>query len=145
MPDHIEVEGPYSSHEVAMEAMLSDSSMEDVIGFAEGTLESMDVPMKQAHRSMIVLDEICSNIFKYSGAKVFRVSIRKSEDDVILTFMDDGEEFDPLLAEDVDISEPVDQRDVGGLGILLSKSLSKSIDYEYVDGNNVITVTLGSV
>ena len=143
MYDHTGIAESDGSHGVVMEATLSDTSMEDVIAFAEEALEGMDASIKQAHRSMIVLDEICSNIFNYSNAETFRISIEKSEDDVIFTFTDDGVEFDPLSAEDVDISEPVDQRGVGGLGILLSKTLSKTIEYERIDGNNIVTAIIG--
>lgn len=142
MSDGVEAVGSYRGNEFVIETLLSDSTMEDVTVFAEETLENMDVPIKQAHRSMIVLDEICSNIFNYSQANGFRASIRLSDDDLIFTFTDDGVEFDPLSVEEVDISESADQRDEGGLGILISKSLSKSIDYERIDGKNIVTVVM---
>ena len=142
MPDDVGVVNVDSGQEFVMEVMLSESSMEDVTLFAEEVLENMDVPIKQAHRSMIVLDEICSNIFNYSQANGFKTSIRRSEDDVVFTFTDDGVEFDPLSVEEVDISESADRRDEGGLGILLSKTLSKSIGYERINDRNVITVVM---
>ena len=143
MSDDIGITGSDPCHEAVIEAKVSDSSMEDIIAFVECELEGLDVSIKQVNRSMVVLDEICSNIFNYSQANVFRISIRKSEEDIIFTFMDDGKEFDPLAVEDVDVSASVEQRDEGGLGILISKSLSKSIYYERMDGKNIVTLTLG--
>lgn len=143
MLDNVEITGSEHGRKAVIEGTISDSSMEDIIAFVEGELEGLDIPIKQANRSMIVLDEICTNIFNYSQANGFRISIGKSGDDIIFTFTDDGIEFDPLAVENADVSKSAEYRDEGGLGILISRSMSKFICYERIDGKNVITLALG--
>ena len=39
-----------------------------------------------------------------------------------------------------DTSLPAAEREIGGLGILLVKKSMDSIDYEYRDGKNILTI-----
>ena len=53
---------------------------------------------------------------------------------------DAGVPFNPLEVPDPDITLPANEREIGGLGIYLCKKMMDSIDYHYVDGNNVLTM-----
>ena len=48
--------------------------------------------------------------------------------------------FDPLEREDPDVTLSAEERDVGGLGILMTKKLMDEVSYEYRDGKNVLTL-----
>jgi anti-sigma regulatory factor (Ser/Thr protein kinase) len=48
--------------------------------------------------------------------------------------------FDPTAKEKVDTSLPAEDRQIGGLGILLVRELMDSINYERTDGKNVLTL-----
>ena len=62
------------------------------------------------------------------------------DDKVRLTFTDGGKEYHPLEKPDPDITLSADQRDIGGLGIFLTKKLSDKIDYKYENNKNVLTL-----
>ena len=59
---------------------------------------------------------------------------------VVITFLDHGVPYDPLAKEDPDITESAEKRQIGGLGIFMTKKLMDSIDYEYRDGQNILTL-----
>jgi anti-sigma regulatory factor (Ser/Thr protein kinase) len=50
--------------------------------------------------------------------------------------VDDGPEFDPLAAPEPDTSLAVEDRPVGGLGIVLVRKLMDEVEYERRDGRN---------
>ena len=50
--------------------------------------------------------------------------------------MDDGREFDPLSAPEVDVHAPLEERTVGGLGIHLLRNMVSEIRYERSGGRN---------
>ncbi len=90
----------------------------------------------------VVLDEICSNIVKHSGASGFSIGIEFPDDPpgVRLAFTDDGEPYDPLSHKDPDTSLPMAERAIGGLGIMMVKNMVDSMRYERVQGRNSLIV-----
>ena len=54
----------------------------------------------------------------------------------------DGAPLDYFFGkEDPDINAPLDQRQVGGLGIFICKQMMDNIEYRYAEGNNILTMT----
>ena len=53
---------------------------------------------------------------------------------------DEGKAFDPTQGGNADTSLSAEDRPIGGLGILLVRSLMDSINYEYNGGKNVLTL-----
>ena len=90
----------------------------------------------------IILDEICSNIVKHSGATCFEVDLEEDENPecVKMSFIDDGDEYDPLSHTDPDTTLSAAERPIGGLGIMMVKKMSDSVTYERVGNRNVFTV-----
>ncbi len=90
----------------------------------------------------IILDEIVSNIVKFSGATGFEVDFERtvSPDGVRLVFIDDGIEYNPLAHSDPDTSLGADERQIGGLGILMVKKLADDISYRRERNRNILTV-----
>ena len=59
---------------------------------------------------------------------------------ITATITDDGIPFNPLHAESPDLSEALDDREIGGLGIHLARKVVEEIDYAWEDGKNVVTL-----
>ena len=49
--------------------------------------------------------------------------------------------FNPLDCPEADTSLGADEREIGGLGILLVKKTMDKVEYEYKDGKNILTIT----
>ena len=94
-------------------------------------------------KSMVVLDEIVSNIVRCSGASAFKVDLDQTPEGLTMVFSDDGKPFD--LTREVaepDVTASIEERGIGGLGIFMVKKMSRSVAYERRDGKNVLTVLL---
>ncbi|MBR3307635.1 MAG: ATP-binding protein [Lachnospiraceae bacterium] len=59
---------------------------------------------------------------------------------VILSFSDRGRPYDPLKTDLPDVGAGIGSREPGGLGILLIKHTADGVDYEYKNGENVLTI-----
>ena len=94
----------------------------------------------------VILDEICSNIVRHSGASAFEIDIeaQDSPPGVKMAFIDDGVEYNPLMHADPDTTLPVEERAIGGLGIMMVKKMSSSVSYHHVRGRNIFDVTVES-
>ena len=90
----------------------------------------------------LICEEIFVNICNYAyGGKTGKANIvlEKGGGRLTVSFSDKGTPFNPLEREDADISSPLTQRSIGGLGIHLVKNLTDELSYNYTDGMNVLT------
>ena len=112
--------------------------------FVEGILAPMDPSMKSQMQINIAIDEIYSNIVKFSGATevTLIVEIRKATLEARLTFIDNGSPFDPLRQADPDVSLSAEDREIGGLGIFIVKKTMDSVCYRRNGDHNELAITL---
>lgn len=108
--------------------------------FLEETLEQYDVPMKIVAQVNIAADEIFSNIARYSGATGATVECRISQGHIVIRFIDDGKPYDPTSQPEPDTTLTAEEREFGGLGILMVKKSMDRVCYEYADEKNVLTI-----
>jgi len=92
----------------------------------------------------LALEEAVVNVMNYAYPKDVQgnIYIETSTDDTHLQFTitDNGTPFDPTAKEDADTSLPLAERPIGGLGIHLVRQIMDSIHYEYINGQNVLTL-----
>jgi sigma-B regulation protein RsbU (phosphoserine phosphatase) len=70
------------------------------------------------------------------------ITINMMSDGQTLRFqiIDAGVAFDPTAKQKADTTLSVEDRQIGGLGILLVRELMDSINYERTDGKNILTL-----
>lgn len=92
----------------------------------------------------LVTEELVMNIVEYaypdSGDDYLDVEIERDEKHITLRFRDGGVPFNPLSMTPPDISLPMEQRRIGGLGFFIVTKKMDSVEYEHADGENVLTV-----
>ena len=129
--------------ELSLEAAVANIST--VTDFVNAILEELDCPMKAQLQIDVAIDELFSNIARYAyapgtGPATVRVETEEDPRAVILTFIDRGTPFDPLAAEDPDITAPAEERSIGGLGVFLVKKTMDDVRYERRDGQNILRI-----
>lgn len=108
--------------------------------FVEEILTEASFSRKSSAKLRMAMDEIFSNICYYSGAKEVTVGCKVIKGEASLYFEDDGFPYDPLQRPDPDVSELLEDRKEGGLGIYLVKKRMDDVRYEYVNGKNRLTI-----
>ena len=94
----------------------------------------------------LAIEEWVANVINYAYPKGIRGHVEltaKVKDDVLtLVIRDHGTPFDPTLQPDADVDAELNERQIGGLGIHLVKTIMDSMHYERsADGYNVLTLT----
>ncbi len=131
-------------NEITVDAVAE--SIPAVTAFVDQRLEALDCPVKARMQIDVAIDEIFSNIALYAytppGAGKATVRLEAAEDSrsVSITFIDSGTPYDPLTREDPDVTLSVGERQAGGLGIFLVKKTMDGVQYEYKDGQNILTI-----
>ena len=129
--------------DITVDATLDN--LEVVQNFVSEELESQGCSMKVMMQIEIAVEEIYVNIVHYAynpeiGKATIRCEVTEDPMQVIIQFLDSGIPFDPLAKEDADITLSAEERNIGGLGIFMVKQSMDEVNYEYMDGKNVLTI-----
>lgn len=112
--------------------------------FVETFCEEQMVDMSITLSLNLAIEEAVVNVMSYAypAGTYGEVLVKAIADDKVLTFIisDNGIPFDPTAKADVDTSLSAEERPIGGLGIHLVKQIMDSVDYQYTDGRNVLTL-----
>ena len=127
--------------DVGITVVPSMETVPQVAEFMETEMEKLEVSPKISMKLMIAIDEIYSNIVRYSGATEATVSIEKANNTLKLYFKDNGKPYNPLDAKDPDITASAEDRNIGGLGVFMVKKMLDNVEYKYVDNFNILTLT----
>ncbi len=125
-----------SFEEISLKPCLDN--LDQVTDFIDNHLSERGVSNKLIFKVNMAIDEIYSNIARYSGATEARVGCNVSENKVSLRFVDNGSPYDPTVKEDPDTTLSAEEREIGGLGIYMVKKIMDEISYEYKDGRNIL-------
>ena len=119
--------------------------LSDVLAYVEQTLEELECSMKIQMAICVAIEEVFVNVAHYAygegqGDVRFDISFDKETRLVTFRMADKGIAFDPLKKPDPDITLSAEEREIGGLGIFITKKTMDSVAYAYENGENVLTM-----
>ncbi len=128
----------------AITAEPSFDNMAAINDFVRGKIDDFAVGKASEAKICVAVDEILSNIIKFSGASFVTVECEKKDNIIYLKFTDDGTFFNPLAYDQVNINLPLEKRKIGGLGIFMVKNSMDYVHYEYVDKKNIFIIGMNT-
>ena len=132
------------NEELIVEALVE--KLDTVQSFVHKHIEKFDCSKRKIMQMDLIVEEIFINIASYAyapniGSVKILLNVDSDSKIVSMTFIDSGVEYNPLQKSDPDVNLSVEEREIGGLGIYLTKNLVDSISYQYVDGKNILQFT----
>lgn len=104
--------------------------------------EQAELPVKVIFELNLCLDELITNVVSYGyvdeEAHSIEITINRESDTVSLEIIDDGISFNPLTKDPPDTTLPLEERQLGGLGIHLVKSVMSDYTYMRDGANNIL-------
>jgi serine/threonine-protein kinase RsbW len=113
------------------------------MNFIESCLTDDGIDKNHKTAILTACEEVIVNIINYAypqEAGNLEVDYNSEPGQIILTFIDGGQAFNPLKGPEVDITLPIEEREIGGLGILMVKNLMDDVRYEYKEKKNYLTI-----
>ena len=112
--------------------------------FVEEICEALGLDALMTMQINLALEEAVVNVMQYAypadaQGKV-HINVTANEKRLKFIIVDDGVHFDPTTFREVDTSQPAEERDIGGLGIHLVRQIMDSVNYERIDGQNILTI-----
>ncbi|HOO54705.1 MAG TPA: ATP-binding protein [Methanothrix sp.] len=125
--------------------LLARGSLDElpkISDFILDSTEGSELDQRERYHLMMAVDEACTNIIKYGGSTEIEIRCHVEGERVEVEITDDGVAFNPLEAPAPEISAPLEEREVGGLGIHFIRTLTTDVKYEHRQGKNNLTMTL---
>ncbi|GHT01528.1 hypothetical protein AGMMS49525_02500 [Bacteroidia bacterium] len=126
-------------HELRLPNKMSIIS--NLNSFLETIGEELNLSPALTMKLNLALEEVVVNIIRYayeSETKEEQIVIRltHTESQLVFTIEDSGIAFDPTAITPVDISLPVEDRPIGGLGIHLIQQIMDEVSYNRIGNTN---------
>ncbi len=107
-------------------------------------LEPRELQSKLVYAVNLILEEILMNIIKHGyedeDSHEIEVQIELEEDEVSLTVIDDGREFNPLTIPGPDRSKSAMDRLEEGLGLQFVRHMRNAMEYRRREDKNILSI-----
>ena len=129
------------------ETLILKNNVKEVVkltAFIKQVTEQLQIDKELASQLRLAVEEAVVNVidYAYPAEKEGEIEVRVMSDGSIIKFViiDSGGAFDPTAKEKADITLSAEDRQIGGLGLLLVRELMDSINYEREGGKNILTL-----
>lgn len=120
------------------------SEISRLAGFIEELGEELNLASDLVFNLNLVLEEAVSNVilYAYSGEEEQEIVLlaEKMDGNLVFVLTDSGKEFDPTKVPDADVTLSAEEREIGGLGIFLIRQIMNQVEYQRIEGKNVLTL-----
>ncbi|MDT3401526.1 ATP-binding protein [Mucilaginibacter terrae] len=120
-------------------------SLEPIRNFVSEKSAALGLNKKKTYGLCLAIDEIATNIINYGYPKAgitngeVQVTVNISDKSIEVILGDQAVAFDPLqhlVPSAEDMNKPLEERPIGGLGILLAQQNVDEFTYDYKNGSN---------
>lgn len=112
--------------------------------FIKQISSELSIDEKTTKKIRLAVEEIVVNIMNYAypeGTEGKIDIVAEGNDDLLkLVITDSGFAFEPTKIATADTTLSAEDRKIGGLGFFLVRKMMDSVNYEHIDGKNVLTL-----
>ena len=118
-------------------------NLDRVIEFVMNGLNDTNFSNEIKNEFCIAVEEIFINIVNYAyeksdGYVLISVIIK---DTISIRFEDSGCPYNPLEQSEPDLNKPINERQIGGLGIHIAKNLIDNMEYLRINDKNILKIS----
>jgi sigma-B regulation protein RsbU (phosphoserine phosphatase) len=117
-------------------------NVDRVHGFISDFCKSAQIDAKISSDLQLILEEVFINVCNYAfndrASHYIYISMSFDGKEITWSVEDDGKPFNPLKFQSAQAPASIEEMKIGGQGIRLVKKLCDSLDYEYVNGKNIL-------
>ena len=128
---------PLTSH-LSMRASMDEISC--IEPFIAHVAKETGLEGREVKRLRLAVEEAVANIINHGQATTINLQATMDDHQLVLIIDDDGQPFDPTADSSTDFSVPADQRPPGGLGIMFLHQMTDGLEYQRLDGHNILKI-----
>ncbi len=143
--DGIKIIDPEEEQEEGVLVIKNEiEELDKVNAYIEQLGEELELSPTLIMNLCLAMEEAISNIIFYGYKDMvdqkIKISSKVENKFLVLKISDSGVAFDITMPKDPDITLPVEERSIGGLGIFLIKQIMTEVEYERIDDKNILTL-----
>lgn len=143
-PD-LERKGYENSNVVSYECEADVSNLGLMLDPIIDRLRELNTDKKTVYQINLALEELFANVANYAyypdkGMIHISFGIKEDTKELTVIIKDEGKPFNPLESEEPDITAPLQERKIGGLGLFIVKNTMDSLEYVRESNSNVLTI-----
>ena len=130
--------------ECIIEKKAITDNIEELSTLSDLALQKFNIPENKRQELMMALDEAITNIVLhgYSGKDGdIKIVIARKNEYVTVELVDSGRVFDPTTFPEPDLNVPIEERKIGGMGVLLIRKFTDGMEYYHSNGINHFILT----
>ncbi len=125
-----------------LEITCSKNRLTEIRHFVADILEKHDYPEVEAHKLVLAVDEVCANLIIHANncnpAEHLSLEVQYNEKkSIIFKITDKGIGFDMNKYQEPSLSDLVESKRKGGLGLMLVKRIMDKIEFKSEKNNNI--------
>jgi anti-sigma regulatory factor (Ser/Thr protein kinase) len=116
-----------------------------LFGFISDFLEAHHAGKKCRFRAQLAVEEVFTNMVRHNTSGVDPISVDLTLDDAAFTIHvvdSNARPYDLTEHPEPDTTAPIEDREIGGLGIHLVRRLADDVRYEHANRSTTITLVL---
>lgn len=98
----------------------------------------------ESNHCQLAVDEACTNIIEhgYGGEDLgeIRLTCDVAAGELVITIQDAARPFDPQSVPEPDLSAPLDEMRIGGLGLFFMRQVMDAVEFRHQGGGNTLTL-----
>jgi len=133
-----------SSPRQTLKLTASIAELDRLAAFIDAFCAPLSATEEDPHAPQVALDEAFTKDvlhgYREDASQIVELELAHSEKQITATLTDTAPAYDPLARPEVDVSAPLAERQIGGLGVHLLKKLMDQTHYARRDGRNELTL-----
>lgn len=113
--------------------------------FVERFLSAYKIPEERRQKFLMAVDEAITNIVLYAypdSAGKISVEAKEENGRLEISIVDKGIKFDPTEVPDPELEVPIEERQIGGMGIPLMRRFCDSLRYTRENDSNKLVLVI---
>jgi len=115
-----------------------------IADFVHRVAEAWGLSERETYAISMAVDEACTNVMQHAYGEEegpIEITFRREGDDYTVVIRDQGRPFDPSAVPEPDLEAPLEEREIGGLGLFFMRQLMDSVRFEFdPEQGNVLTM-----
>ena len=140
--------GENAEHVLDLSVAPNLAEIQKVNDSVETFCGEIGLPAGISQKLSIIFDELLNNTISYGlkdeAEHEIQIHIEYADGQVVVKVSDDGIPFNPFDQISPDTTLSVEEREIGGLGVLLVKEMTDSQVYKRHSNRNIVTLTINT-
>jgi anti-sigma regulatory factor (Ser/Thr protein kinase) len=118
--------------------------LEQVCQFVAEAAAHAGLDESESNHCQLAVDEACTNIIEHGyggeGKGEIRLTCDAAPGELTITLQDTAQPFDPSHVPEPDLSAPLDELRIGGLGLYFMRQVMDAVEFSYESGGNTLVL-----